>query len=690
MRGLLGMPKPGEGGAVSGGGAVSNTVDKIIGVESGGVATAKNPKSSATGLGQFIASTWMGVIRRHRPDLLEGRTANEVLALRNDPTISREMTTALTGENEEYLRNRRQPITEGTLYLAHFLGAQGAVNALTASPGASAASVLGEGVMNANPHLKGKTIGDVVDWASKKMGSATPAAGGGGAGAIDPRFANLTLEQRLALANAADSAVAEQMAALRADLDVITTNAPVAIQNTGVYTGAPMPSQGDFIKAYGADKGPEQHRVFEASVETAESVYAMQKMPEAEIQSMLKAAAPLATGDTAALGAAKYASLEAAAEATMKARADDPAGYVRRAFPNVEQDWQNLSRAPPNQRAEAYSRAVAASIAAQEQLGIAEEDVQPLPKNIADNAVKAFKDVNLPEEDRIQAAAIAVSSTPDTGQQQAIFEQLVDAGMPEITQGAFRAQSRGDQGAARRLFQAALVDPTKLPGKVAHTPADIEDRIQSLLMSEGQVGDIYYGLSDGVAENFVKAERDAKLMTNAVNMRLRQGEELESAVAAVGKDLYGKVQIVTGDGRANMQILMPAGENPEPIIDGLEAQMPAVRRDVEASIAAGRIEWEAATGAPTTSSGMKAVSDAATQTHADYVMAAGHWRNAEVEGGFVFIEPYDGEAVSDATGKPIIFKPLKLPPRPKPPATVGSDYERQLMEERARQSGQFQ
>jgi hypothetical protein len=467
---------------------------------------------------------------------------------------------------------------------------------------------------------------------------------------------------------------------LRADLDVITTNAPVAIQNTGVYTGAPMPGQDDFIKAYGVEKGPQQYRVFEASVETAESVYAMQKMPEAEIQSMLKAAAPLATGDTAALGAAKYASLAAAAETTMTARAADPAGYVRKAFSNVEQDWQNLSRAPPNQRADAYSRAVAASIAAQKQLGIT--DVKPLPKNIADSAVKVFKDVNLPEEDRIQAAAIAVSSTPDTGQQAAIFEQLVDAGLPEITQGAFRAQSRGDEGAARRLFQAAIVDPTKLPGKVAETPAVIEQSIQDALMQEGQVGDIYYGLSDGVAENFVKAERDAKLMTNAVNMRLRQGEELESAVAAVAKDLYGDVQIVTGDGRANMQILMPAGENPEPVIDGLEAQMPAVRTAVEATLA---LPTEVVT-----SDGTKAVLDAVTQNHADNVMAQGYFRNAEADDSYVFIDPFTGAAISDATGEPIIFKPLKLPPRPEPPATAGSDYERQLMEERARQSGQFQ
>jgi hypothetical protein len=654
-------------GKLTGGGGdpVANVVNKIIGAESGGDPTAKNERSSASGLGQFTDGTWLATIRKHRPDLAAGLGDRVLLAMKTDRALGREMTTALTKDNAEFLRGKDIPVTEANIYLAHFAGQGGAEAIFKASDESQLASVLDAATMNANPHLQGKTVGWIKDWAAEKMGGPGVAATGGGAGAIDPRFGNLTLEQRLALANAADSAVAEQMAALRADLDVITTNAPVAIQNTGVYTGATMPGQEDFIKAYGADTGPDKYRTFQASVETAESVYAMQKMPEAEIQSMLKAAAPLATGDAAALGAAKYASLEAAAEATMKARAADPAGYVSNAFPNVQQAWQSASRAAPNQRADAYSRAVAASIAAQEQLGIKSEDVQPLPKNIADNAVKVFKDVNVPEEDRIQAAAVAVASTPDPKQQQAIFEQLVDAGMPEITQGAFRALSRGDEGAARRLFQASIVDPTKLPGKVAETPAVIEQSIQDALMQEGQVGDIYYGLSDGVAENFVKAERDAKLMTNAVNMRLRQGEELESAVAAVAKDLYGDVQIVTGDGRANMQILMPAGENPEPIIDGLEAQMPAVRTAVEATLA---VPSEVKT-----SDGTKAVLDAVTQNHADNVMTQGYFRNAEADDSYVFIDPYTGAAISDATGEPIIFKPAKVPPRQKGPVT-DSDY----------------
>lgn len=151
-----------------------SVVDRIIGVESGGNATAKNPRSSATGLGQFIASTWMNTVRKHRPDLLEGKSTAEVLDLRNDPAISREMVGYLTEDNSQFLQNQGVEASSGNVYLAHFLGPRGAVELVKADPGASAESIVGADVVNANPFLKGKTAADVIAWAEKKMGDASP------------------------------------------------------------------------------------------------------------------------------------------------------------------------------------------------------------------------------------------------------------------------------------------------------------------------------------------------------------------------------------------------------------------------------------------------------------------------------------------------------------------------------------
>lgn len=174
-------PFGGGGTALAdGGSAVEVLVDQIIRVESGGDAAAKNPLSSATGLGQFIEGTWLRMMKTYRPDLAGSMTREALLALRNDPTISREMVTALAREGEAYLRARGHQITAGRLYLCHFLGAEGASMALSATDEQLVGDVMGPAVIKANPFLTGQTIAQLKDWAERKMnrkgGAPIPAA----------------------------------------------------------------------------------------------------------------------------------------------------------------------------------------------------------------------------------------------------------------------------------------------------------------------------------------------------------------------------------------------------------------------------------------------------------------------------------------------------------------------------------
>lgn len=147
-------------------------IDQIIGVESGGNPTATNPRSSATGAGQFISATWLDMIRRNRPDLAEGRSPEDILALRNDPQLSRDMTEAYASENGKTLSDAGLPVTPGTTYLAHFAGPSGAVSIMKAAPSAPAGSVLGEAAVKANPFLAKMTVSDLRAWADRKMGGA--------------------------------------------------------------------------------------------------------------------------------------------------------------------------------------------------------------------------------------------------------------------------------------------------------------------------------------------------------------------------------------------------------------------------------------------------------------------------------------------------------------------------------------
>jgi hypothetical protein len=141
----------------------------IIGLESGGHPNAKNPRSSATGPGQFIDGTWLDMIHKYRPDLEQGRSRGEILGLRSDPDLSKDMTNNYAQENQAFLQSKGLPVTPGTTYLGHFLGPQGAAKVLGAPPDASARDILGDSVVAANPFLGRMTAGDLRQWAEGKM-----------------------------------------------------------------------------------------------------------------------------------------------------------------------------------------------------------------------------------------------------------------------------------------------------------------------------------------------------------------------------------------------------------------------------------------------------------------------------------------------------------------------------------------
>jgi hypothetical protein len=108
--------------------------------------SAKASTSSAVGLFQFLEGTWLQVMKQEGPRLGYGNIANEIqqrsdgsytvadptrkaeiLKLREDPQIAADLAAAFTRSNGEYLKTRfgRNP-SAGELYIAHFLGAEGA------------------------------------------------------------------------------------------------------------------------------------------------------------------------------------------------------------------------------------------------------------------------------------------------------------------------------------------------------------------------------------------------------------------------------------------------------------------------------------------------------------------------------------------------------------------------------------
>jgi hypothetical protein len=159
--------------------AIHAIVEQIIRAESNGDSNAKNRRSTATGLGQFLDETWLDMIRVHRPDLAKERSQAEILELRRDAKIVREITARFSERNAEVLKRRGLPVTPGNLYLAHFAGPAGAVAVLTAMEDADAALVMAnadatgrtkrEKIIKANPFLERFTVTDIRNWADRKM-----------------------------------------------------------------------------------------------------------------------------------------------------------------------------------------------------------------------------------------------------------------------------------------------------------------------------------------------------------------------------------------------------------------------------------------------------------------------------------------------------------------------------------------
>jgi hypothetical protein len=163
---------------------ISAVVERIISVESDGNANARNKRSSATGAAQFLDVTWLELIRIHRPDLAAKHNEKELLELRRDPKLAREITARFMEKNAALLSKRGLPVTPGTLYLTHFAGPAGAVAILSVAGDADAASLMAqadttgkitrEKIVSANPFLAGLTVADLKNWADRKMRGVAP------------------------------------------------------------------------------------------------------------------------------------------------------------------------------------------------------------------------------------------------------------------------------------------------------------------------------------------------------------------------------------------------------------------------------------------------------------------------------------------------------------------------------------
>jgi hypothetical protein len=158
---------------------------------------AQAATSSARGLYQFIDQTWIDMVKTHGADYGLGSYASAIadgtldaegrarlLAYRDDPRLSAAMAAEYTSDNADRLEAELGRKAEPTdLYLAHFLGAGGAVRflkAMQADESADAATLLPQAAGANRTVFYGKdgqarSLGEIYDYFSGKFSGAAEA-----------------------------------------------------------------------------------------------------------------------------------------------------------------------------------------------------------------------------------------------------------------------------------------------------------------------------------------------------------------------------------------------------------------------------------------------------------------------------------------------------------------------------------
>lgn len=253
--------------------------------ESGLNPHARNSRSSASGLFQFTASTWLDMVRRHgdehglskqaaaivkgadgKLNVEDSAAKKAILDLRKDPKLSSIMAAEFAKDNAQVLESRLgRPATASDLYLAHFLGASGAarvIEGMEDNPRHSARSLLPDAA-RANPDVfrKASTVAGLYKSVQARFKTAL---GENHAAANQPVLIARTDDKDTAprplprpaqeiakpeVVTAALAAVSSQSPTAKAVAAVVNATAPVASTASNSFASAIQPESPFFPAA---------------------------------------------------------------------------------------------------------------------------------------------------------------------------------------------------------------------------------------------------------------------------------------------------------------------------------------------------------------------------------------------------------------------------------------------------------
>jgi len=141
-------------------------LDRLMMAESAGQYDARNPRSSALGPYQFIGSTFLDVMGRYFPALIDGKSDAEVLRLRTNQAIARDAALVYTRENAAFLLDRGLEANSAHLRLAFLVGPTGAQRVIAARSETPVAQLLSAAALEANPFMRSMTAAELIQRAA--------------------------------------------------------------------------------------------------------------------------------------------------------------------------------------------------------------------------------------------------------------------------------------------------------------------------------------------------------------------------------------------------------------------------------------------------------------------------------------------------------------------------------------------
>ncbi len=380
-------------------------------------------------------------------------------------------------------------------------------------------------------------------------------------GAPAPEFADLSLDQRLRLANQAESAIrtmqAQRSAALQDGIADYSAYLRAGNQPDGRY------QVGQLQEALGPEKGQAVADQLQQDAAYGADVARVKWATPEELQQIVSGRESLLSSpDEFRENAQNLAGLSAVIKQRNAEIVADPAVYVQQS-PQAQASYQKMTAAMSNPALPAAARQAAinqyanTSLGLQSQLGVPAEEQRILPKAAASDIARQFSDQS---EGGQNAATLMRSLEAQWGKQwPKVFEQLAKDGELPGTALVVGAMNRPDQArAAEQLAEAAKAGkksfedilPTEDKSVISDELAGAMQDFQGTLVN-----------NPGWAKTFGTFRDGVELLALSY---VSQGDAPAQAVARAYDDVLGKKYEIVGTYR------VPKEYGADPISTGAE------------------------------------------------------------------------------------------------------------------------